>query len=470
MHRLIAFSASSLFALVCAVAAGQAPPTIEPELLDSYAGELDDSFRWELAETYEPRAGARAFTLDMTSQTWRGPGEVSHPQWTHMLQVIVPEDADGGTALLVIGGGSRREEPPRHVEEAVFQIALAAGTPVVYLANVPNQPMEIRGDGERRYEDDLLAETIMAYAETDDPTWVIHLAMAKSAVAAMTATEQFLSSREDLPDVEEFVIAGASKRGWTTWLAAAVDDRVRAIVPIVIDVLNLQATMRHHYGAYGFWAPAIHDYADRGITTWFGSPKSKRLRRILDPYLFRDRFNMPKLLLNAAGDQFFLPDTTRYYFDDLPGPTYLNIVPNASHGMVESPDAIMSAVAFYRAIVDGAELPELSWQAGDEPGTLIVESDPSPMSATLWQAHNPEARDFRVAEIGAAWESTRLGADDTGRYEISVDVPEQGFRAFFVRVRYPLDTFAFPLTFTTEVQVVPDVLPHAPEVPEAPLE
>jgi len=138
--------------------------------------------------------------------------------------------------------------------------------------------------------------------------------------------------------------------------------------------------------------------------------------------------------------------------------------------MVESPDAIMSAVAFYRAIVDGAELPELSWRAGDEPGTLIVESDASPMSATLWQAHNPEARDFRVAEIGAAWESTRLGADDTGRYEVSVDVPEQGFRAFFVRVRYPLDTFAFPLTFTTEVQVVPDVLPHASDVPEAPPE
>lgn len=38
-------------------------------------------------------------------------------------------------------------------------------------------------------------------------------------------------------DLKNFVVGGASKRGWTTWTTAAVDDRVVAIVPVVIDLL-----------------------------------------------------------------------------------------------------------------------------------------------------------------------------------------------------------------------------------------
>ena len=38
--------------------------------------------------------------------------------------------------------------------------------------------------------------------------------------------------------VEKFMVAGASKRGWTTWTTAAVDKRVFAAVPIVMVSLN----------------------------------------------------------------------------------------------------------------------------------------------------------------------------------------------------------------------------------------
>jgi PhoPQ-activated pathogenicity-related protein len=39
--------------------------------------------------------------------------------------------------------------------------------------------------------------------------------------------------------LESFLIAGASKRGWTTWLTPAVDERIVAIVPIVMPMLNM---------------------------------------------------------------------------------------------------------------------------------------------------------------------------------------------------------------------------------------
>ena len=40
---------------------------------------------------------------------------------------------------------------------------------------------------------------------------------------------------------------------------------------------------------------------------------------------------MPKFIMNASGDQFFLPDSSQFYFDDLTGDKYLRYVPNADH-------------------------------------------------------------------------------------------------------------------------------------------
>ena len=44
-----------------------------------------------------------------------------------------------------------------------------------------------------------------------------------------------------------------------------MDKRVVAIVPIVIDLLNVVPSFKHHWAAYGFWAPAVGDYEAMGI-------------------------------------------------------------------------------------------------------------------------------------------------------------------------------------------------------------
>ena len=47
------------------------------------------------------------------------------------------------------------------------------------------------------------------------------------------------------------IVTGASKRGWATWLVGAVDPRVMAIVPVVMDELNFLDNIKHHYRSLG---------------------------------------------------------------------------------------------------------------------------------------------------------------------------------------------------------------------------
>jgi PhoPQ-activated pathogenicity-related protein len=181
---------------------------------------------------------------------------------------------------------------------------------------------------------------------------------------------------------------------------------------------------------------------------------------VVDPYLYRDRLTMPKFLLNSAGDQYFLPDTTRYYLDDLPGVTRLRCVPNTNHSLDRNLDAVQSALAFAAAVAQHRDIPGMEWHA-PEPGVLRVTMDTPAFEATLWRAHNPVARDFRQEAVGNIWESTPLAPGEDGVYEARVEVPEKGFTAFMVEARFRVEGLALPLTFTTEVQVVPDVLPFA---------
>ena len=185
--------------------------------------------------------------------------------------------------------------------------------------------------------------------------------MTKSAVRAMDAVTQFAAGAEGgTAKVARFVVSGASKRGWTTWTTAAVDSRVIAIVPAVIDMLNLEPSFIHHYRAYGDWSDAVNDYTEHRIMDWMGTPQFRALMKIEEPYEYRDRLTIPKLMLNASGDQFFLPDSSSFYFDDLEGEKHVRYVPNAAHSMEKS-DALETLHAFYAAIVADAPRPEVNW-------------------------------------------------------------------------------------------------------------
>ena len=430
--------------------------------LDQYVQAPDPHYKWEVVRT-DSDPEFTATIIELTSQAWRSEKEVDRPVWKHWLTVVRPKEVKHSTGMLFITGGANDGKPAGKVDSMMSGIAVSTNSIVAQLRMVPNQPLVFGGDGKKRVEDDLIAYTWDKYLRGGDDHWPARLPMTKSAVRAMDAVAEFTATPAGGGrGIDRFVVAGASKRGWTTWTTAAVDRRVVAIIPIVIDLLNVEKSFDHHYRVYGFFAPAVKDYEKMGIMDWQGTPRYRELMKIVEPYEYRDRLTMPKFIVNAAGDQFFLPDSSQFYFDDLKGEKYLRYVPNADHSMRKS-DAEESITAYYDAILNRRKRPEFSWKVTGD-GGIEVRTKDKPSAVKLWQATNPDARDFRLETIGPAYKGEDLKANN-GTYAARVPKPEKGWTAFFVEVTYPAEG-KYPLKFTTGVRVTPDTLPHGPYRPK----
>ena len=425
--------------------------------LDAYISRPDFSYEWKIVSE-STTDGMKLVVVDMISQTWRTLDEVNRTKWRHWIRMAIPDELRSNTGFLMIGGGSNREgEKPDGPRDRIVRIARHTGTVVAELGMVPNQPLIFHGDGQRRVEDDLIGYTWDQYLQTGDPTWAARNPMVKSAVRAMdTVTALMASESGGQRVVDRFVVAGGSKRGWTTWLTG-LDPRVAAIIPIVIDVVNTEPSMKHHFAAYGFWAPSVGNYVQHRIMERMDHPRLRELYRLVDPWYYRHRLQLPKFIVNASGDQFFLPDSSQFYFDGLQGEKHLRYVPNADHGLNGS-DAVESITAFYALILAGKERPKLAWTNEDD-GSIRVTTQDAPDEVLLWQATNPEARDFRKETLGPKYESTVLTDQGGGVYVGHVNPPDRGWTAYYIEMKFDVG-LGIPLKLSTGVRVTPDVLPY----------
>lgn len=448
-------SVSLLFTIVL-VATGQAE-SLKQTALDRYIAKPDPNYSYSLVNTVAGK-GFTTYILEMTSQSWLTTNEVDRTLWKHWMTITKPNTVTSSTSLLFIGGGANGKEAPKQADGNMIKVALATKSIVTELRMVPNQPLIFGGDGLKRSEDDLIAYCWDKYLRTGDERWPTRLPMTKSAVRAMDTVTAFCASKEGgEAKVDSFVVSGGSKRGWTTWTTAAVDKRVVAIIPIVIDMLNMEPSFIHHWEAYGFYAPAVGDYVSQGIMDWQGTKEYQNLMKIEEPYEYRERLTMPKFIINATGDQFFLPDSSQFYFKDLLGIKYLRYVPNGDHSLKET-DALETLVACYDAVLNKAPLPRFSWKT-EQDGSIRLEVADRPAAVKLWQATNPNARDFRLETIGKAWASAELVAERDGVYLAKVAKPEKGWTAYVVELTFKSPGQPAPFKFTTDVRVVPDVLP-----------
>jgi PhoPQ-activated pathogenicity-related protein len=291
-NRLLTLLSAIAFAAFVVVVV---PGPCAANALTTYVQQADNTFSW----TSAPPSASGHFTrthVTMKSQTWRG------RVWTHDLQIIRPHIVrHPEIALLYISG----DGDGRSVVSLLQALAERAGAVAAVVTRVPNQPLF---DG--RAEDALIAYTFDQYVCTGDATWPALFPMTKAAVRAMD-TIQAWAHKAHQQQIEKFVVTGASKRGWTAWLVGAVDPRVSALAPIVFDMLNMKAQTEWAKKVYGRQSEHIAEYTDLHLVDRIDTPPLQQLWSWVDPYSYRARYTMPKLLLLRTNDPYWTVDALR---------------------------------------------------------------------------------------------------------------------------------------------------------------
>jgi PhoPQ-activated pathogenicity-related protein len=404
--------------------------------LASYIARPEPEYRWS-KESVTPAGVVEITDVNLRSQVWRG------IPWDHKLRVFRPLVAKyPKLGVLLITGGN----PGTDDTQIGTLAAMAIGAPVAILFNIPNQPLF---DG--KTEDDLIAYTFGEFLKSGDDTWPLLLPMTKSAVKAMDAL-QALSEQEWKARIEGFVVTGASKRGWTTWLTGAVDPRVRGIAPMVFDNLNFDAQMPHQLKLWGKYSEQIEDYSRRGLQAQMATDRGRQLTRMVDPWSYRDRLTMPKLLVNGSNDRYWATDAVNLYWDDLKGDNRLLVMPNAGHSLDGDRLRMFGTIAaFCRSVAEGKKLPSVANHAELKDGQerIRVTVDTPAKEARLWVAQST-SHDFRDAK----WESRPMRLEENA-YVAELPVPATGAVAWFAEVEIMTETSSYLLSTPPHIAPAP---------------
>jgi PhoPQ-activated pathogenicity-related protein len=417
--------------------------------LAEYVAKPDSSFGWKVRRSGEAPVG-KWVELTLTSQTWHDTA------WKHQLFVLKPNKVrDGSRALLVIAGSNWKPEYDEPTQgdadipgQALTYAAVAnnLGTPLAVLLQVPHQPLF-----ENLHEDALISYTFEQYFKTETPTWPLLLPMVKSTTAAMTAVQQYGKQQWEL-DVKHFTLTGGSKRGWTTWLTSAVDPRVTALAPAVIDTLNMGPQMAHAIASWGKPSEQIHDYTDRGLHLALATERGRRLLGIVDPYSYRAQLTQPKFIILGTNDRYWPLDALNLYWSDLPGKKYVMYVPNQGHGIRDIERLIGSLTAFHRSAAGELQLAELEWKFIEEPGKvrLRVTSSVAPKHVNAWLADAP-TRDFRDAK----WSSQPMQSAGSDGHEFVLPLESKRHQAMFGEAVFATDQAPYYLSTNVKIFVPP---------------
>lgn len=433
-------------------------PNFSYDSIDDYIESTKNEFSYEIEDIIYQKEWT-GFHIKMISGEWLDSKQVDNVEWTHYVDIVIPDNTDTTTGIMFIDSGNTNDKYFR-LDSISVGYALKTKSIIVNIHNIPNQPINFLNSKQDIFiEDDLIAYSWSQFLERGANKnvieWLPRLPMTRAVVRAMDLAQEIaLQNNKELSD---FVVSGASKRGWTAWTTAAVDDRVVGVVPLVIDMLNLIPSFENHYRSYGEFSPAVQEYVNYDIHNWMGTKEFDVLLSFVEPYSFKDKFTIPKYIINAGSDEFFSTDSWRFYFSDLPGKKLMRYVPNTNHSL-QGRYLNNDLISFFYRVSNNINLPFLDWEKVDDNLKVILDYE-GEYSISIWKAFNKDGRDFRLWQEGDLWFKSNLKRNKDNIYNIKLDNDLIGYQA--VMLEFILDPESeFPLNITTGPYVIPDSYPY----------
>jgi PhoPQ-activated pathogenicity-related protein len=450
--------------------------------LCDYVHRPDDAYSWDLINTI-PGEKHDTYIINMTSQVWFDESWSNYPTWWHYVSIHVPHEIlIPDRAFMYIMGNSRTSSVPgnetgQNRETGIY--ADRTGMVTATLRQTPNQPLRFANTVIDRTEDGLIAYTWQKFLETpeeeEDPEILARFPMVKGASRAMDTIIDFVQGLNGNA-IEKFMVAGASKRGWTTWLTGAADGRVEAMAPIVLSLLNTNNNTKHYWQALGNWPYAFGDYWTHNITSWIDHPRIFDMEKYIDPYHYRNILTMPKLMISGASDEFFMCDDYEYFYDDMLEPKYMWILENTGHSVGGGPlaeDVWEMLETFYLAVIQDQEYPQLSWVKDytETGGSITLNTQNEVVNISAYAALTPEMvaprRDFRLSVLegisvvptNIQWIEYQVENLGNGAYRATFANPVNGYLAFFIKVTFPWAEEGRTFTFSSEAIIIPNTFP-----------
>ena len=354
------------------------------------------------------------------------------------MLLLVPKGAEKvRTAILYITG----DGPFKGDFLDLNLMSAATGMPIAMLFNIPNQPLwDMK-------EDDLIAHTFGKYLETKDDTWPLLFPMTKSAIVSMNVVQKV--AKQNGMQFDKFVVTGASKRGWTTWLTAASGDRrIVGIAPMVFPNLKFDTQMTKQMTDWGKYSDQIADYTRRGLQEQLATKTGQDLMHMVDPYSYKDKIKMPTLIVNGTNDPYWTVDSTSVFWNDLHQSKWLLEVPNAGHGLEDRIRVVSTVGAFARSMAGQFKMPVLDAKSDVDKDHNKVSFNldggaGAPVGVSIWHAES-DSKDFR----GSKWKETKKAKTDFLDIEYNPTV----WNAVFVEAKYSVNGRTF--TLSSPVQII----------------
>lgn len=446
--------------------------------------------------------------LNMTSQKWLTPANISHPLWWHILVVVVPEyvefkdfaslSLDFGMNLppaqlvridnrdtldpisnavqpcIVIDSSNLKERLPqlKLAVSKVAQVAASAHSIGVSLLNLPNS-YEVFGTDEvhrRRSWDFLKAYAYHDFMRTGakEPERLSELPIAKAMVRAMDTVSAFTAAHLPSGKVTRFGVMGYSKLGTIVWMAGAIDPRVKVIAPVAVGMtvagrsstptegaskmLDLFLPSRDYFEFKDKWLlfEAGKEYVP--MFTYGGGPEYKRIQRILDAGPISSQLTLPKMYIMAANDFCFQDnnDDVKTYYPSMVGQKGFLQLPNTKHE-ASLPAALPTIAAFFRGVLLNRTMPEISYSFALGTVHAALASAHTPHTVTLWTADAGLSRDFKAA----TWHPRRLPLDGRNWFAPILKPLGAEYRGAFIEFKYAYPDARHTFATSTPIYVVP---------------